>query len=130
MSPTLQDALRSWSIPLATTFLILLTALLYLRGWWLVRRAGFPFPPPWRAVAFLAGLLSLWIALASPMDVFNAFALTAHMLQHMLLMMLVPPLLLVGAPLIPLMRGLPTFPAREFAGPLVTWFFLHSAVRL
>ena len=129
MSPTFQAALRSWSIPLATTFLILLTALLYLRGWWLLRRAGLPFIPPWRAVAFLAGLLSLWIALASPMDVFNAFALTAHMLQHMLLMMLVPPLLLVGAPLIPLMRGLPTFAAREFAGPLVNWSFANRAGR-
>src|SRR6516162_8943908 len=109
MSPAFQAALRSWSIPPAATFLMLLTALVYLRGWWLLRRAGLPFIPRWRAVAFLAGLLSLWIALASPMDVLNGFMLTAHMLQHMLLMMFVPPLLLLGAPFIPLVGRLPIF---------------------
>jgi hypothetical protein len=43
------------------------------------------------------------------------------MLQHMLLMMVAPPLLLLGAPLIPLLRGLPVFAAREFAAPLLNW---------
>ena len=121
MSPVYQAALRSWSIPPAATFAIVLTALVYLRGWWLLRRAGLPFLPPWRAVTFLAGLCSLWIALASPMDVLNGFVLTAHMLQHMLLMMVAPPLLLLGAPLIPMVRGLPSFAAREFAGPFLNW---------
>ena len=55
------------------------------------------------------------------MDVFNGFVLTAHMLQHMVLMMLAPPLILLGAPLIPMVRGLPIFAAREFAGPFVNW---------
>jgi len=43
------------------------------------------------------------------------------MVQHMLLMMLAPPLILLGAPLIPLVRGLPLFAAREFAGPFLNW---------
>ena len=67
------------------------------------------------------GLLALWVALASPMDVFNGFVLTAHMLQHMTLMMVAPPLILLGEPLIPIVRGLPRFAAREFAGPLLNW---------
>ena len=83
-----------------------LSALVYLRGWWLLRRAGSPNLPPWRAVSFLLGLFSLWVALASPMDVFNGFVLTAHMLQHMVLMMIAPPLVLMGAPLVPMVRGL------------------------
>src|SRR5208283_6204462 len=77
--------------------------------------------PPWRAITFLAGFFSLWVALASPMDVFNGSVLTAHMLQHMVLMMIAPPLILLGAPLIPMVRGLPIFAAREFAGPFVNW---------
>lgn len=121
MPSVYQAVLRSWSIPPAATFAIALSALIYLRGWWLLRRAGAPFLPPWRAVAFLAGLVSLWVALASPMDVFNGFVLTAHMLQHMVLMMIAPPLILLGAPLIPMVRGLPVFAAREFAGPFVNW---------
>ena len=43
------------------------------------------------------------------------------MLQHMMLMMVAPPLILLGAPLIPLVRGLPAFAAREFAGPFLNW---------
>jgi cytochrome c oxidase assembly factor CtaG len=121
MQSVSQAVLRSWSVPPAATFAIALSALLYLRGWWLLRRAGSPNIPPWRAVTFLLGLLSLWIALASPMDVFNSFVLTAHMLQHMILMMVAPPLILLGAPLVPMVRGLPIFAAREFAGPFLNW---------
>jgi len=121
MQPVTQAVLRSWSIPPAATFAIVLSALVYLRGWWLLRRAGSPNIPPWRAATFLLGLLALWVALASPMDVFNRFVLTAHMLQHMMLMMVAPPLILLGAPLVPMLRGLPTFAAREFAGPFLNW---------
>jgi len=121
MPSVAQAVLRSWAIPPAATFAIVLTALVYLRGWWLLRRAGSPDVPPWRGVSFLSGLFTLWVALASPMDVFNSFILTAHMLQHMLLMMVAPPLILLGAPLVPMVRGLPVFAAREFAGPFLNW---------
>jgi len=121
MQSVFQAALRSWSIPPVATFALLLTALVYLRGWIDLRRAGSTELPPWRAVTFLVGLLSLWVALASPLDTFSGFVLTAHMLQHMLLMMVAPPLILLGAPLIPIVRGLPRFAAREFAGPFLNW---------
>ena len=121
MQTVYQAALRSWSIPPVATFALLLTALVYLRGWINLRRAGSIELPPWRAITFLAGLLSLWVALASPLDTFSGFVLTAHMLQHMLLMMVAPPLILLGAPLVPIVRGLPRFAAREFAGPFLNW---------
>jgi putative membrane protein len=113
--------LRLWSLPPVATFAIELSAVVYLRGWWLLRRAGVPFVPPWRAVAFLSGLLTVWVALASPIDALNGFVLTAHMLQHMLLMMVGPPLILLGAPLVPLTRGLPRFAQRQVAAPILTW---------
>ena len=121
MPSVTQAVLLSWSVPPAATLALLLTAAVYLRGWILLRGAGVPFVPPWRAVSFLLGLLSVWIALASPLDTFSSFLITAHMLQHMMLMMLAPPLILLGAPLIPLVRGLPVFAAREFAGPFLNW---------
>jgi cytochrome c oxidase assembly factor CtaG len=121
MQSVYQAALRSWSIPPAATFALLLTALVYLRGWINLRRAGSTDLPPWRAVTFLVGLFSVWVALASPLDTFSGFVLTAHMLQHMLLMMVAPPLILLGEPLIPIVRGLPRFAAREFAGPFLNW---------
>ncbi len=121
MSPVFSAVLHSWAIPHAATFALVLIAILYLRGRWLLRRSGLPLLPPWRAASFFGGLLALWVALASPMDVFNGFVLTAHMLQHMTLMMVAPPLILLGEPLIPIVRGLPRFAAREFAGPFLNW---------
>jgi putative membrane protein len=110
--------LRLWSLPPAATFAIELAAIIYLRGWWRLRQAGVPFVPAWRAVAFLSGLLTLWIALASPIDAINSLLLTAHMLQHMLFMMVAPPLILLGAPLVPIVCGLPGV-ARERVGSIV-----------
>lgn len=121
MHPVSEAVLLSWSIPATASLALLLTAVVYVRGWILLWRAGVPFPPPWRAISFLLGLLSLWVALASPCDTFSPFILTAHMLQHMLLMMVAPPLILLGAPLLPLVKGLPVFAAREFAGPFLRW---------
>jgi putative membrane protein len=123
LHPISQAVSLSWSVPPAASFALALTALIYLRGWFLMRRARVPFVPAWRATCFLLGLLALWIALASPLDTFSSFLITAHMLQHMLLMMVAPPLILLGAPLIPLVRGLPIFAAREFAGPFLNWRF-------
>ena len=121
MQPIVQAVLRSWSIPPVATYALVLTALTYLRGAWLLRRAGYPYLPVWRLGSFTLGLFALWFALASPLDTFGPFVLTAHMLQHMILMMVAPPLILLGEPLIPIVRGMPRFAAREFAGPFLNW---------
>src|SRR5215831_6068617 len=116
--PDYQYLLRSWSFPPVATFTIELSAVLYLAGWWHLYRAGVPFVPPWRAVAFVSGLGTLWIALASPIDALNGLVLSAHMLQHMLLMMAAPPLILLGAPLVPMTRGLSSLGARQLLSRL------------
>ena len=115
--PDYQYLLRLWSLPPAATLVIELTAVIYLRGWWRLRLAGVPFVPAWRAVAFLSGLFTVWIALASPIDAINSLLLTAHMLQHMLFVMVAPPLILLGAPLVPIVRGLPGV-ARELVAAI------------
>jgi len=112
---------HSWSLPPAVTIATVLSAIFYLRGWRIVRRADPSLLPSWRAAAFLSGLCSVWIALASPIDALNEFLLTAHMLQHMLLMMVAPPLILLGAPLIPIVRGLPGVAARRSVGAVLNW---------
>jgi putative membrane protein len=119
--PDYQYLLRLWSLPPVATLAIELSAVVYLRGWWLLRRTGVPLLPAWRAVAFASGLLTAWIALASPVDALNAFLLSAHMLQHMLLMMVAPPLILLGAPLVPMARGLPGAAARRCVGRAMNW---------
>jgi cytochrome c oxidase assembly factor CtaG len=72
-----------------------------------------------RLASFLSGLSVLWLAIASPMDGFADALLSAHMLEHLLLMSVVPPLLLCGLPVVPLLRGLPSGLVRSIAGPVI-----------
>jgi cytochrome c oxidase assembly factor CtaG len=69
-------------------------------------------------VAFFGGLLAIWIAVGSPLGVLDHAALTAHMVQHLLLMAIAPPLLLLGAPVPPLLHGLPLMIVRA-SSPIV-----------
>src|SRR5262249_32271743 len=70
--------------------------------------------------AFLGGLAVIYLALASPLEPFAALLLQVHMVQHLLLMMVAPPLLWLGVPLFPLLRGLPR-PVRVYwVAPLLS----------
>ncbi|MGC4108508.1 MAG: cytochrome c oxidase assembly protein [Thermomicrobiales bacterium] len=60
-----------------------------------------------RVVAFYAGLLTLVIALASPLDAATATVFSAHMIQHVLLVAVAPPLVLLGLPATVMMIALP-----------------------
>ena len=82
--------------------LTLLAAIVYLRG--ARARSGWPI---WRTVLFLLGLTALIASLASPIDAIALELFSVHMLQHMLLLVAAAPLLLAGAPVRPLLRGLP-----------------------
>ena len=52
-----------------------------------------------RAVAFCAGVLVAVTAVSSPIDAVVDRSFAAHMVQHLVLALIVPPLLLLGAPL-------------------------------
>ncbi|MGE5335432.1 MAG: cytochrome c oxidase assembly protein [Nitrososphaerota archaeon] len=87
---------------------IILVAVLYWRGAWYEGRTGIGRRiTALRAASFYTGLLVLLAAIASPLDVLADEGLAAHMVQHELLMLVVPPLLLLGTPLWPLWRALP-----------------------
>jgi hypothetical protein len=51
------------------------------------------------------------------------------MVQHLLLMVVAPPLILLGSPTIPLLRGLPRWAARDALGPFLNWPFLERLGR-
>ncbi len=129
MSPTAQAILTSWSIDPKLAIGLLLTAFLYLRGWRVVHRVTPTRFPRWRLFSFFAGLATLWIAIASPLDAFSGLLLSAHMVQHLLLMSIAPPLILLGSPLIPLLRGLPRKFAHDGIGPFLSWPWLQRLGR-
>ena len=107
MHPIIEDLFRSWTFEPWSVVSLLLGSIIYLRGWWqLHRRLPRRFGAR-RLIAFQSGMLTLFLALASPLHELAEKLLQFHMIQHLFLMMVVPPLLLLGAPILPLLRGLP-----------------------
>jgi len=105
--PVITTVFQSWTFDPWIITPLLLVASIYLRGWRdLHRRLPRRFAV-WRLIVFQAGLLTLFLALASPLHPLAELLLQFHMIQHLLLMMVIPPLLLLGAPVLPLLRGLP-----------------------
>ena len=119
MTPDTQVVLRSWSPPITVNLTLFLTVLVYVRGWVRIRRSFPRLISLGRLAAFLGGVFSLWIAIGSPLEAFDDVSLAVHMVQHLLLMVAAPPLLLLGEPLLPLLRGLPGWIVRGAVGPIL-----------
>lgn len=113
------DALVTrWEIPWAVTTALAITALVYSRGWLRIRRTRPELFSTWRLAAFLGGILALFVAVASPLDTFSESLLFMHMAQHFVLMSVAPPLIVLGAPVVPMLRGLPRPLIRRVLRPL------------
>ncbi len=89
------------------TLILAFTALIYVRGWLSLRSSALNVTSAWRAFSFLVGLFLIWVAVASPFAALDHELLTVHMVQHLLLMTLAPPLIWLGAPVHALLHGLP-----------------------
>jgi len=98
---------ESWELPVPLTLILALSAFVYWRGLLRIRSSPSNGVPAWRAPGFLLGLILVWVAVGSPLASCDAGSLTAHMMQHLLLMTFAPPLILLGAPVMTLEQGLP-----------------------
>jgi cytochrome c oxidase assembly factor CtaG len=121
----MQAILDDWSLPLPLTLSIAVLALVYLVGWLRIRRTRPRQFPVWRLYSFELGMLVLWGAIGSPMDGLADALLSAHMVEHLLLMSAVPPLVLLGAPVVPLLRGLPRWIVRFVLRPFLRMSWLR-----
>jgi cytochrome c oxidase assembly factor CtaG len=102
------------------SLVLLVLAVTYTRGWRELRRqGGDPLAPRWRLAVYLTGLATIAVALISPIDFLATRLLTAHMVQHQLLQMIAPPLLLLGNPFPFSVWGLPRRLRRDFQPYLV-----------
>src|SRR5262245_23583875 len=114
--------LAAWSMAPAVAVPLAAGALLYARGWHRLRRRGCARIGWPHLAAFMGGLATLLVALAGPLDVLSDRSLVFHMAQHLVLLAVAPPLLLLGAPLVPVVAGLPGRRVRALLG--------RAAVRL
>jgi len=95
-------------------FIIVVVVIIAIHGWGLrkhlaaVSRARRD-TRPWlgQALLFWAGLVVLLLAVVSPVDYWSDTYLTAHIIQHILLAFIAPPLIVLGAPWVPVLLGLP-----------------------
>src|SRR3984957_16157885 len=118
--------LESWRLDLRMIFALLAAAWIYVRGWRQLHRQMPSRYTTDRLILFLSGLATIFLALASPLDAFGNLLLEAHMVQHLLLIMIAPLLILTGQPVLPLLRGLPQGWIKNGLGPFLRWRALRN----
>ena len=128
MPQAAREIFADWSLPIWLTTTVIVFAAIYLRGWLAIRETRPKQFSGKRFAAFLAGLVVLWLAIGSPMDGLSDALLSAHMVEHLLLMSAVPPLVLYGQPIVPLLRGLPRSVRKGLLGPLLRFSALRRFV--
>jgi putative membrane protein len=119
MSSEIHGGLQSWPLPIPLTLSLIAVALVYLRGWHRLRKVLPTLLSGWRPAAFMGGVFSVWAAAASPLATLDHQLLTIHMLQHLLLMTVAAPLILLGAPVSALLQGMPQHFVRSALGPFL-----------
>jgi cytochrome c oxidase assembly factor CtaG len=112
------------------TVVLIAIAATYGRGWAQLRKTLSDVLPWWRLGAFAGGMLSVWTAIASPLGALDHNMLTLHMVQHLLLMTVAAPLILMGAPIITSMHALPQVLVRRLLVPALRWPPMHGLGRV
>ena len=92
-------------------------------------RAAYRLANGWRLAAYLGGLAVVLLALVSPIDVLGGQFFFMHMIQHLFLVMLAPPLLMLANPLPFILWGLPEKWRRTAGGWLSTALHRKSSFR-
>ncbi|MEU9465622.1 cytochrome c oxidase assembly protein [Streptomyces avermitilis] len=108
-------------------FLVACLLGLGLYGWGVVRlvRRGDKWPVG-RTVAYVIGVLTVMLMMCTRLNDYGMVMFSVHMVQHMVISMLSPILILLGAPITLALRALPTA-GRDRTGPReLLLMLLHS----
>lgn len=94
-----------WDIDLLWAFAVGFALFFYLVGVWRLRRRGDSWPI-YRTVLWVCGLALLFWVTCGPVNAYQDYLFSAHMLGHMLLTMAIPLLLVPGAPITLALRAI------------------------
>lgn len=108
---TLGSVFTQWELVSVASLVILLTAGVYLWGVLRLHRRGDRWPIG-RTAAFLTAMVLAALATVSGLATYDDTLLSVHMAQHMILAMLVPLAMALGAPITLALRTLPRAPRR------------------
>lgn len=109
-------------------FLVACLVGLGLYGWGVVRlaRRGDKWSVG-RSIAFVLGVLTVMLVMCTRLNDYGMVMFSVHMVQHMVISMLSPILILLGAPITLALRALPVAATRGNKGPReLLLMFLHS----
>jgi cytochrome c oxidase assembly factor CtaG len=111
---TAHTAFTEWQFAPVVTVGVAVLAVLYVVGIVRVRRKHPVRPWPWlRSLAFFAGLAAIVVATESSIGAYDDVLFSVHMVQHLILIMVAPALLVVGRPITLLLHA--------SRNPLHTW---------
>jgi len=137
MDAELSALLRSWEWRFVVIAIVTLSSSVYINGFAHIRtlrnrsasRDVVGLVPYWRLLCYLGGILCIILALLSPVEVLSGQLFFMHMIQHMLLVMCAPPLLLVSNPFPILLWGLPVKVRNVVAGLFVGSSLLRKLLK-
>ena len=122
-------ALTVWGLDPLGVVLTLILAAAYAWGYRRLRAAVAADPAPvgarrfhfsrWRPAAFAGGIVLMLLALVSPIDTYSDDLFWMHMIQHVLILMVIAPLLLLGAPATLALRAASPRVRRQYVVPLL-----------
>jgi cytochrome c oxidase assembly factor CtaG len=99
-------AFSQWEFAPVVTVGVAVLTVLYLVGVLRVRRDHPARPWPWlRTLAFLAGLATIVLATQSSIGAYDDTLFSVHMIQHLMLIMIAPVLLVAGRPVMLLLHA-------------------------
>jgi cytochrome c oxidase assembly factor CtaG len=111
---TAHTAFTEWQFAPVVTASVAVLAILYLVGIARVRRRHPARPwPALRSLSFFAGLLAVVLATESSIGAYDDVLFSVHMVQHLMLIMVAPPLMVAGRPVTLLLHA--------SRNPLHTW---------
>ena len=117
-----QEPWTAWNLNPLPTILVLAAACIYLNGLSNWHRPSHPVNN-WQKASFFFGLFLVFFALQSPLDPLSDHLLSFHQVQHFLLRMVAPMFILLGAPLTPMLRGLPPWVRLGIIRPLAKNYY-------
>lgn len=119
LRPYRDPFLPNWNLRPDVLFVVGLVGMICMAGWLRLRRRNLRVMRTWQLALYLGGLAAILLALISPIDALASALLSMHMVQHLLLLMIAPLLLLLANPLAAFLWGLPRR-IRHTVGRLLT----------
>ncbi len=100
------SAVTTWEFAPVVTVAVAVVCGLYVYGVWRVRRRHPARPwPVLRSLSFFAGMATIVLATQSSIGAYDDVLFSVHMVQHLLLIMVAPPLLVAGRPIMLLLHA-------------------------